>query len=99
MAHDHVFARIQRAFPNSVVDSDGSPIVQFELLDAKGDPVVAIIDQNGAVEFDTDASAADMLLSVDNLHAILRASRKAASLMGKWFDSDAGRAWAEAQNF
>lgn len=99
MASDPIFARILRAFPNSVLDNDGSPIVQLEMLDAKGDPVVVIIDHNGAVEFDGDASATDMLLSVDNLHAILRASRKAASLMGKWFASDAGLAWAKSQNF
>lgn len=99
MASDPIFARILRAFPNSVLDNDGSPIVQLDMLDAKGDPVVAIIDHNGAIEFDGDASATDMLLSVDNLHTILRASRKAKSLLAKWFESDAGLAWAKSQNF
>jgi hypothetical protein len=99
MAHDPIFARILRAFPDSVMDNDGSPLLRLSLMDAKGDPVVLEFDQNGAVEANGDTGFSHVLLSQDNLHTILRASRKAQTLMDKWFASEAGQAWAKTQNF
>lgn len=97
MASDPIFARILRAFPKSEMDHDGSPIVRFSFDDAKSDPMEIVIDQDGAIAIENLDNLADPVLSVENLHTLLRASRKAKSLLAKWFESDAGRAWAKSQ--
>jgi hypothetical protein len=82
--------KILKAFPETVLDDEGGPVITGTFRDAEEDPVTYTIDADGLLTF---RSGMEFIVSGSLLADLSRQCATAKHLFFEWEQTESGKAW------